>query len=372
MTVPWGSIASAGIGALGGALGGNEEHIGPGDLMPNWLEQDWRATGGRIGDLQQQQYFPGETVAGLNPLIQQGLTGLAGYGEGLGGAITGAQFGAGSGGAGAFGGGLDFLSQYAGAGPNQFQFDDNTFASIYNNPAIQGMKDASTRDIARQLNWQTLPGLNTAAVAAGQQGGTKLGQAGALAQGMAADRMADVSSAIDMNAYNQAIQGGMAGGTQNLAQQGQFGRDIMGGYGNLANIGLPQLQAAYGTGEQNLQNVMGAGEYFRDFDQSNINADMARHSFEQQAPYQHIQDQLSLMMGSIPGGQMGNTGMNPWEGALLGAQTGLGVYGAGQDAGWWGSGASPPVQPAAAAPSWYPTTLGTENMYQVPQMPPWP
>ena len=347
------SLGSSALGALGS--GGGTEKIQAMESIPRFLRDDYKALAGQVQGLATPEYFQGNQVAGLNPLIGLGLTNLAGYGDGMGGQIAGAQFGAGMTGAGAMGGGMDFLSQYASAGPNLFEFDQGTFNSIYNNPNIDAMIDATNRDVARGLNWDTMPGLQMSGTAAGLQGSTKLGQAGALATAMAGDRMADNAAMIRNNAFNQATSGAMQAGGANLGSANQFGGDIMSGYNNLASLGLPQLAQAYGTGMNNFDNQFRAGQYFRDFDQQNIDADMAKWNYEQNAPMAHLQNQLSMIPG--PGGMApGTPGMTPWEGALQGLQAAPSLYNIFNSMGTGGSGSMGGT--AAGTPLVGPSNLG--------------
>ncbi|RLC09609.1 MAG: hypothetical protein DRI24_21510 [Deltaproteobacteria bacterium] len=74
-----------------------------------------------------------------------------------------------------------------------------------------------------------------------------------------------------------------------------------------------------------------AGQMQQGYDQSLIDADMKKWNFEQQAPWLATQQKLNML--PQPGGaQPAQPGMSPWEGAMQGAQAGLGLYDAYQGA----------------------------------------
>lgn len=326
----WGNVAGAGIGLVSGALagGGGSDGINPIDYIPSYMRGGHQDLTGRIMDLQTPQFFQGNPVAGINPTLGQGLMGMAGWGQGMGGDIMNAQYGTGMLGAGAMGGGLSFMNEYGLQGPQQFSFDQGTFNDVFNSlmPGLQGQFDNAARGIQQNFEWNQLPGLDMMSSNFGLQGSTKLNQAGALGQAMADQQKQEFGQNLYTNALNQATQAGMTGGQQNLGAGQRFGDQMMQGYQRFAGLGMPQLGAAYQAGQGNLQSMMGAGQYLRDFDQQNIQADMDRWNFEQQAPWTALQNQLSMFMGALPGApSQGAPGMTSWEGALQGAQAGLGL-----------------------------------------------
>jgi hypothetical protein len=74
------------------------------------------------------------------------------------------------------------------------------------NDLINGQVDAATRDVARTLGEETLPGLNARAMAGGNVNSARAGAAEAVARRAAEDRAADISSEIRSNAYNTGLQ----------------------------------------------------------------------------------------------------------------------------------------------------------------------
>src|SRR3546814_1157695 len=83
------------------------------------------------------------------------------------------------------------------------------------NPHVQGMIDANSRDVVRNLNEETLPGIDRQATATGGINSSRAGVAAGIAQRGAEDRIADISSTIRGDAYNRGLS---------LAQGDQIGR----------------------------------------------------------------------------------------------------------------------------------------------------
>jgi hypothetical protein len=132
-----------------------------------------------------------------------------------------------------------------------------------------------------------------------------------------------------MNAANQANQAGYGAGTQNLASGMQTQNDIIGGYQNYGQLGAQQLNQGYNMGTGNLAQASAAGQVRQAYDQSMIDAQRERWDFNQQAPRQNLMDIYNANMGARLNGQPGYSGTSPAQGAIQGAQLGLGVLD------WW-------------------------------------
>lgn len=331
----WGAVGSAAIGAVGGALGGGKDGPDAHDILPPWLHQDWQQLGGQIVGLETPEYYGGQLIADQNPWLQNALGGMAGWQDGIGQQLMGVNA---LGGIGAaqegMRGGLDYLSELRSM-ESPFQYNQGVFDQTMGNlmPGLQGQFDAATRDINRDLNWSTLPGIDMAGVGAGHMGSTKVGQMGALATGMAQDRAGDIGSALYTNAANQAHGAAMDAGRMNL----DFAGSMVDDYGSFSELGNRYMGSAYDMGVGNLGMGFDAGNYQQNYDQSRIGAEMDKWNFNEQAPWTALSEQLRMLM-SQSSNPAPNTGMSPWEGAMNGINAGLGIYGMGQDMGWWGSG----------------------------------
>ena len=216
--------------------------------------------------------YTGPRVAGLNPFQTGAANTLGGFSQGFTPRATGAasdlgfsNIGAGMG----FGSNAQDIFGRASMDPTQQiigqagQFADN--------PYTQGMIDAASRDVARNLLENQLPSIDRTASRTGNLNSTRAGVEAAIAQRGAADRLADISSDIRGRFFGQGL--GMAqdqfnnnlrnmmASNQELMRAGQFGMDTLGGAQNLANVGF---------GQGNL-----AGELFRNFDQASLDANKA-------------------------------------------------------------------------------------------------
>ena len=216
--------------------------------------------------------YAGPRVAGLNPFQTGAANTLGNFAQGFTPDATNAaanlgfsNIGAGMG----FGSNAQDIFNRASMDPTQQiigqagQFADN--------PYTQGMIDAASRDVTRNLFENQLPGIDRAASGTGNLNSTRAGVESAIAQRGAADRLADMSSEIRGKFFGQGL--GMAqdqfnnnlrnmmASNQELMRAGQFGMDTLGGAQNLANVGF---------GQGNL-----AGELFRNFDQASLDANKA-------------------------------------------------------------------------------------------------
>jgi len=111
-----------------------------------------------------------------------------------------------------------------------------------NSDLINGQVDAATRDVARTLGEETLPGLNAHAMAGGNLNSARAGAAEAVARRGAEDRAADISTAIRSDAFKTGINAALtANGQQNslalgaLSQAGSIS-------GAMSNLGETQRQ----------------------------------------------------------------------------------------------------------------------------------
>ncbi|MGB2337722.1 MAG: hypothetical protein ACPH5V_10435, partial [Alcanivorax sp.] len=166
---------------------------------------------------------------------------------------------------------------------------------------------------------------------------TKFGQTGALGQAMTNQNIANFGNQLWGNANQTANNNAMTAGAANLNTANTFDSNMVNGYNSMAQTGGNLVGNAYEMGMSNMDMGLQAGQLQQGYDQSLVDADIARWNFEQQSPWMTAQNKLAMLPS--PGGYTpGTPGMSSFEGAVNGAQAGLGIYNAGQDAGWWGSG----------------------------------
>lgn len=212
-------------------------------------------TGQRVAALNPFQANSANTLGSFSsqftPMATNALTNLAGSNIG-----TGMNFG----------GNAENIFARASGDPTQQIMDQ---AGMYaNNPYTQGIIDAASRDVSRNLFEQQLPGIDRAATGAGNLNSTRAGVESAIAQRGAADRLADISSGIrsqffgkglDMaqNQYNQNLAN-MMNANADVLRAGQFGADSLGAAQSMAGTGFNQGQAAGGVFQMQNQNELDA------------------------------------------------------------------------------------------------------------------
>lgn len=302
-------VAAAVLGGLAGAQGSQDAvttntpymHPGQQEGIVNFLDQAKQQY--QAGP---QQYYPGQTVAGLDPNVVQGqnsalgtlpvqqqLADAAGYGTGellMGGA-----------------GRIDGFNL-----PNQVGFGID-----------QGLENAVMNPIMRQLQEKVLPGLNLAATSQGAFGGTRQAQMMSNAAQDATGRAAEAVAQANLQARGQSIsqrgadiQAMLSGRGQDINQNQIYNNAIRSGISSVPGAMEAQLVPS---------NIMGqVGQARTAYEQSLINADKSRFDFNQQASIDAI-DRLGQRMNLVPGGniqtQQGQDGT--WLNMLGGALSGV-------------------------------------------------
>jgi hypothetical protein len=304
------------------------ENFGWGDQWSDAYRPKVTQNLNQISKLQPQQYYPGQTYAGMNPQMWNSVENMYNWGQpgGMGEGIARTNTTAGW--LNTAGGlqGLDYLNQLKTNGPQTYKYDQGTFNQVMGNltPGLQGAFDASMRDPIRQYSEQIIPGINQGAAASGQAFGTRPQNQSAIAARGLADRSADTASALWTNAANEANRAGYGAGTQNLAAGINTQQDIIGGYNNYGQLGAQQLNQGYNMGTGNLGQAYTAGQVRQGYDQTMIDADKARFDFNQTAPRQNLMDIYNANMGSRLRGEAGYSGTSSAQGAIQGGQAAMG------------------------------------------------
>lgn len=138
-----------------------------------------------------------------------------------------------------------------------------------NNPVINGAIDAASRDVTRNLQENELTSLNRQASLGGNLNSSRAGAAQAIAERGAADRIADISSTMRSQAYQQGLtmaQNQDQFGTGALLNAGNSLSDVgnarAGILGNAANLSEQQRVANMGfqmDANGQLQNTLNQG-----------------------------------------------------------------------------------------------------------------
>jgi hypothetical protein len=168
-------------------------------------------------------------------------------------------------------------------------------AGMYaNNPYVDGMIDASSRDVMRQFGEQTMPGMNRAFAGSGNTNSTRAGVESAIAQRGTADRLADISSGIRSQFFGQGL--GMAQNqyNQNLSNMMNANSGLM----NAGQFGLGAINAGQAYAGNNFGLSQAAGGVLQNQDQNIIQGNMNQFN-------ESIQNPLSVY--SALSGAAGNT-----------------------------------------------------------------
>jgi hypothetical protein len=274
--------------------------------------------GDEIGNLQDRQVWGGERIAPIDPRWGNNLNAAAQFGlSGPGRQMMDQTWGAGRQGLAGIGAGMDYLGQMQGRGPNQFGFDQGTYDTIMGNlaPGVQNMFDVGARDIQQGYDFNVLPGLNMNAGLAGGYGGTKALQQSALGQAQTAGNIQNMGANLWQNAANQATQGGMTGGLQNLGSANAFDQNMLSNYGRFGALGGNLMNQAHSMGVGNIGLGQRSGAQMMDWRQDIIDANKGRYDFEQAAPWMAAGNMMDLINSYRMQGMPQRVG-NSWMDAL--------------------------------------------------------
>ena len=307
-------IGGSVLGAAGGYFGGKqsaESQKYAADTQAEgfrfhkpYLERSYDSAEGYLGDSIGQGTYQGQTYANQNPYSAAGNNYMGNMG------LMGAQ------------GAFDITQAGQGFGQNYkdiydaSQGDRMQTAQDYALNNSGGLVDAAMRDDRRNLQENTLTGINQGASGSGNMNSSRAGVAEAVANRGFDDRRADTTSMINRDLMDQS-----------LGQQNQQFKDQM-----LANQGMQQ---SYSQGI-NAMGAMGdfmtgAGSNLRGFEQGYMN--------DQQNRFQNDRDfalnqQIKYQQG-ILGNAVNNSPQNPVQqtasplagafgGAMQGASAGMG------------------------------------------------
>lgn len=190
------------------------------------------------------QYYGGDLTAGFTGEQQQGRQMAADF---------------------ATGGAQDIYGQASGA------WGDALTADPTQNPYFQSAVSAATRPVMQNLTENILPSIGAGAQQAGQVGSSRQGIAEGLAMRGAVDKMGDITSQMGNQAYMQGLD----------TRMGALGM-------------APQMQNL-GFGGANALRQIGAEE--QALRQADIGRQIERDMYNQQAPWQQLQQYGSLVGG---------------------------------------------------------------------------
>lgn len=260
-----------------------------------------------------QEYYPGQLVSPFAPQQMQAMDMLqqSAYGsptqDAMGNYLMGSMMNPyGQAGVGMeFGGGMPMGGGYGestppggmpSAAPQMFS----------GNPYLDAMYGTAAQRAGEQFQAQTMPGI---AAQFGGAGRTGSGIHQQVAQGAASDFGRDLQG-MAANIYGPAYEAAM----DRDIQRRQLGADI----GKTGAMLAPTMQTMQ---QQNIANMMQAGDMTQQQAQALIDAEVGRHQFYQQAPWQALGGYANALYG-LPSGYGTTTAPGPESNRLAGAAGG--------------------------------------------------
>lgn len=319
-------LGATAAGALLGGIGGSQKS-GGGTQTQNsssapWAEQAPFLTYGfdqaktAAGNALANPVYTGQRVAGLNPFQTAGANNLGGFAN--------SYFNT-------AGRAMDASSNMMNSGStfglnannifNQYGTGDqmgaalaagNTFA---NNPYVNGLIDASSRDVTRNLYENQLPGVNRTASGTGNLNSTRAGVESAIAQRGAADRLTDLSS----NIRSQFFNNGVTQYNQNLQNALSANNPLL----NAFNSGLSGMSSGQRLASGFFDQSNAAGGLYQNQNQNELNANLAQFNETNQNPLNYIQQYMQSVGGNYGGTSNSSTQLPSTGGGFGGALNGM-------------------------------------------------
>lgn len=224
------------MGFLSGLFGSSKTNVSnsPWETQAKYLKKGFERADQLYQDATQRGPWQGSLYPGMTELQRQGVSALAGAGQNLG--LLNSY--------------RDALSTATGLAPQVAQQYGQVFqqaaldptaeiarrgAVFASNPFVRGMVQAAVRDDVRQVAESILPGLDATAAASGNMNSTRAGVVEGIVKRGLADRIADVSSQLRGQLYQQGL--GLGAGTYGQQLQGMLSATSgLGGY----SLGMAQ------------------------------------------------------------------------------------------------------------------------------------
>lgn len=274
---------------------------GPSKFQLPYLQDAFDKAKGIFGNQSGTPFYQGDLYAGMSDEARASLDALKGYASGTGLQTANQLSSIGSnlaGYAGKAGTTLDDYLKLANEDGTQSTMDA---ASKYAaNPFVDGMIDANSRDIVRNLNEQTLPSLNRQASATGNINSSRAGVAEGVARRGAEDRIGDISATIRGQAYDKGLSMAQAERSQRLGALGTAAN----AYSGLAGQGIGALQAGAQTGYGAYNQIAQANAMEQADRQGKTEADFKKWQGNDQRQW----DLLNRYYGIVGGNQWGQSG----------------------------------------------------------------
>jgi len=315
----WGAIIGAGASLLGSKMQSDSQDKANAANMAGfnqykpYVDANLKGSQDALGGVLNTGAYQGQTYAAPNQFQTGTANTMGGYGTNMmnsGNAMMGNTSG--------FGNNANSLyGQYQGMS-EAAQQDRLGNAMDYASANSGSLVDAAMRDDRRNLQENTLTGIDMAAMGSGNMNSSRAGIAEAVANRAYDDRRADVSTNIQNSLIDRSL-------TQQARQFADQGSALQG-----AGQANQSIQSAYGVGMDTLGQGanfgMNAGNSLQGYNQANLNDQ--RQRFEDQRDFELNQrkDYQSGILGKAP--QTSNVTQanmnNPYAAALGGGMAGFG------------------------------------------------
>jgi hypothetical protein len=326
-----GEILGGGMSLLGGIAGskGDSQSVNqtsaPWSVQAPYLEGGFKSAKDIYDQMKGTPFYQGELYAPINDTIKSGLNSTTDLSQ-LGSMYPGLIYGQAGG---MLGAGSDFydaakgLSGFSAGDPTQQVLQNG--AAYANNPYMDDMVRAASRDVTRNLNENVLPGIDRAAVGSGNVNSTRAGIAAGIAQRGAQDQIGDISAALRGSAYDSGLNranGDYWNGVNTDLSAKTAGASA---FGSVFGSGLQSLLSGQQFGFNNADATTRAGQVEQADQQGQDNAAHQQWTGQDQ----RATDLLNRYWGIVGSGNWGGTtntqttGGGGTAGAIQGSMGGL-------------------------------------------------
>lgn len=215
-------------------------------------------------------WYGGDLYASMDPAQAEAIRSMMQYASANGGADKLDAIGGSMTDPSKFNGAIDNITAMYSQDPTQANIAAAT--AYANNPAIDGMIDAASRDVNRNLYEGQIPGINRAATGTGNVNSSRAGVAEGIATRGAQDMIGDISAGIRGDAYNRGLS--LAESARGTNMQGAS--TAAGLYGNQLGMGMDALTGANSMRMNNMGAAIDAGSLFQQDRQGQMDADFTR------------------------------------------------------------------------------------------------
>lgn len=214
---------------------------GPSKFQQPFLSSAFDAAKANYNASASTPYYQGDTYAGMTPAQKAAYDAMSGYASGQGmsaangvSAVGTQMIGRSAGAA------LDNLDRFTSMAGQDATTANIAAANKYAaNPYVDGMIDANSRDVTRNLYENEIPGIDRAASGTGNINSSRAGVASGIAQRGAADRIADISASIRGDAYNRGLTLAQTDRANTMDAYGHAAD----AYGNMTNSGISAVKS---------------------------------------------------------------------------------------------------------------------------------